>query len=187
MLARIPRSRGMLSGLLLVLLGAWGGLIPFIGPYFHFAYTPGHPWVYTTGRFWLEILPAAVTVIGGLIMLMTASRPLAHFGGLLAAAAGAWFVMGGLAGPVWTATGWTGVPEGGPLHQAAEQFAFFYGLGAAILFIAGLAIGRCAVIGVRESRAYPAPRHERTAAESTPEPADTAEPREPVHSGRVPA
>jgi hypothetical protein len=40
---RIPRSRGALSGVLLILLGAWGGLIPFIGPYFHYAYTPPAP------------------------------------------------------------------------------------------------------------------------------------------------
>jgi hypothetical protein len=32
---RVPRSRGVLSGLLLVLLGAWGALVPFVGPDFH--------------------------------------------------------------------------------------------------------------------------------------------------------
>src|SRR4029450_4119930 len=42
-----PRSRGALSGVVLVFLGAWGALIPFIGPYFQFAYTPGTVWVYT--------------------------------------------------------------------------------------------------------------------------------------------
>jgi hypothetical protein len=37
---RVPRSRGALNGALLVLLGIWGGLIAFVGPYFHYAYTP---------------------------------------------------------------------------------------------------------------------------------------------------
>ena len=37
---RVPRSRGAMSGALLVLLGLWGGLVPLIGPYVHFAYTP---------------------------------------------------------------------------------------------------------------------------------------------------
>lgn len=158
MLARIPRSRGMASGLLLVLLGIWGGLIAFVGPYFHFAYTPDRAWAYTSGRLWLQILPAAGAVLGGLIMLVTASRPAAQFGGLLAAASGAWLVVGGLLSPLWAATAWswTGVPVGGPLHQAAERIAFFYGLGAAIMLLAGLALGRFAVVGVRESRAYPA-------------------------------
>ena len=43
----MPRSRGAVSGLLLIILGAWGALVPFIGPYFHFAYTPGQPWVWS--------------------------------------------------------------------------------------------------------------------------------------------
>ena len=29
---RVPRTRGVASGYLLILLGAWGALIPFIGP-----------------------------------------------------------------------------------------------------------------------------------------------------------
>jgi len=53
------RSRGAASGLLLVLLGLWGALIFFVGPYFHFAYTPDTAWTYSTGRLWLEILPGA--------------------------------------------------------------------------------------------------------------------------------
>lgn len=61
---RISRSRGALSGVLLILLGVWGGLIPFIGPYFHYAYTPSSAWSYTSGRLWLEILPAAGAVAG---------------------------------------------------------------------------------------------------------------------------
>ena len=31
---RMRRSRGVVSGFVLMLLGLWGGLIPFIGPYF---------------------------------------------------------------------------------------------------------------------------------------------------------
>lgn len=156
MLARIPRTRGMLSGLILVLLGIWGGLIAFVGPYFHFAYTPDRAWAYTTGRLWLLILPAAGAIVGGLVMLFTSSRPAAHAGALLAAASGAWFVAGGLLSPVWTATAWswTGLPAGGPLRQAAEKLAFYYGLGAAIIFFAALALGRFAVVGVRETRLY---------------------------------
>ena len=38
---RIPRSRGAASGLLVMLLGLWGALIPFVGPAFDFAYNPG--------------------------------------------------------------------------------------------------------------------------------------------------
>jgi len=70
---RMRRSRGAASGLLLVLLGLWGALIPFVGPYFHFAYTPDTAWTYTTARLWLEILPGAAVVVGG-VLLIIASR-----------------------------------------------------------------------------------------------------------------
>ena len=40
---RIPRSRGAVSGLLLIVLGAWSALIPFIGPSFDLATTPVNP------------------------------------------------------------------------------------------------------------------------------------------------
>ena len=40
---KVSRSRGALSGVLLVLLGIWGGLIPLVGPYVNYAYTPTTP------------------------------------------------------------------------------------------------------------------------------------------------
>jgi len=158
---RVPRTRGVASGLLLVLLGAWGALIPFIGPYFHFAYTPDTSWTYTVGRLWLEIIPGVVTVIGGLILLVSAFRPVAIVGACLAAAAGAWFALGGVVAPLWTGYGtvgpnaipaalYPGAPTGGPVHVVAERLAFFTGLGVVIVFIAALALGRLAVIGARD-------------------------------------
>jgi hypothetical protein len=150
---RVPRSRGALSGVVLVLLGAWGALIQFIGPYFHYAYTPDSAWTYNTGRLWLEILPGAATVLGGLIVLIAATRPVAMFGAWLAAMSGAWFVVGMPLSTLWT-TG--GVPAAGSpvgsttLARAVEQIGFFGGVGAAIIFFAALALGRFTVLGHRE-------------------------------------
>jgi hypothetical protein len=150
---RVPRSRGVLSGLLLVLLGAWGALVPFVGPYFHYAYTPDQAWIYTTGRFWLEVLPGAATMVGGLIVLVSASRPLAHFGAWLAALGGAWFALGSVIGPTWSGMSMSaGTPVGGPVTRALEQIGFFTGLGVVIVLVAGMALGRFSVIGVREAR-----------------------------------
>jgi hypothetical protein len=149
---RVPRSRGALSGALLVLLGIWGGLIAFVGPYFHYAYTPATAWTYTTGRLWLEILPAAGAIIGGLIVGGSASRPVAIFGAWLAALSGAWFVLGGTLSTVWTTGGGVAVghPVGGTLTRTVEQIGFFSGLGLVIVFLAAVALGRFTVIGVRE-------------------------------------
>ena len=54
----MPRSKGAASGLLIVLLGLWGGLIPFVGPSFDYGFTPDDTWQWTDGRLFLEVLPA---------------------------------------------------------------------------------------------------------------------------------
>ena len=90
----MPRSRGAVSGLLLILLGAWGALIPFIGPYFHFAYSPDQAWVWSTARAWLEVFPGVTAALGGFLLLISGNRATAMFGGWLAVIAGAWFVVG---------------------------------------------------------------------------------------------
>jgi hypothetical protein len=172
---RVPRSRGVLSGLLLVLLGAWGALVPFVGPYFHYAYTPDQGWTYTTGRLWLEVLPGAATVLGGLIVLVSAYRPVAHFGAWLAALAGAWFALGGVIAPAWIGMSMTtGTPVGSSSARALEQIGFFTGLGVAIVLVAAMALGRFSVIGVRDARLAAAATPATSAAAATPAASDTS-------------
>jgi hypothetical protein len=147
---RVPRSRGAISGLLLVLLGAWGALIPFIGPYWHYAYQPDTTWHYTTGRLLLQILPGAGAFLGGLLTLGSANRLVAMFGGWLAAVSGAWFILGMPLSSIWGSPT-VGGPVGGTTRQAVEYLGIFGGLGAVIVFFAALALGRFAVLGAREA------------------------------------
>src|SRR5260370_16854088 len=126
-ITRIPRTRGAASGLLLILLGAWGGLVPFVGPYFHFAYTPDRAWAYTTGRLWLEILPGVAVALGGFIVLASARRPLAMFGAFVAALGGAWFVVGNLVSALWNGgTPPAGVPVRGPIAPPTPHELRFF-------------------------------------------------------------
>jgi hypothetical protein len=151
---RVPRSRGALSGVLLILLGAWGALVPLVGPYFHYAYTPDRAWSLTSGRVWLELAPGAATMVGGLIVLVTRLRPVAMFGAWLAACAGAWFAVGSTLSPLWNkgAVSGIGSPLGGTIARAAERIGFFTGLGVVIAVVAGIVIGRLSVIAVRDAR-----------------------------------
>lgn len=161
---RVPRTRGAGSGLLLVALGIWGGIIAFVGPYFGYAYTPNITWTFTWGRLWLEILPAVATVLGGLILLGTAHRAIGHLGGWLAVAGGVWFLIGSSLSLLWNhGVMQTGTPVGGTMSRTVEQIGFFYGLGAAIVLLSAWALGRFAVVGVRERRLADADRaeHER--------------------------
>lgn len=180
---RVPRSRGALTGVLLVLLGVWGALIPFVGPYFHYAYLNDMTWHYTTGRLWLEVVPGAAALLGGLILLVAAVRPVALFGAAVAALAGAWFAVGTLLSPVWAGIGTAGQPASvTPLARAAEQIGFFYGLGVAIVFVSALAIGRLSAVTVRDSL-HAESRAAAMAAEPVPEDAETAtvpSPRQPA-------
>ncbi|MCP2292680.1 hypothetical protein ACFYT3_32935 [Nocardia amikacinitolerans] len=147
---RIPRSRGAVGGLAVLLLGAWGALIPFLGPYFDFAFTPDEPWVWTAARGWLEVLPGAAAVIGGLLMLVSRNRLVASFGAWLGVAAGFWFVIGPLlADPL--GIGNIGDPVAtSDWKRAALQLTYFYGLGALILFFAATSLGRLSVRSPRD-------------------------------------
>lgn len=150
----MPRSRGAASGLLITLLGIWGGLIPFVGPSFDFSFTPDATWQWTTGRLLLEVLPAAATVLGGLAMMGSASRISGSAGAWLAAAGGAWFVMGQWFSMLWN----NGVMQAGEptatsdAGQVAEWVGFFLGLGVVIVFLAAMALGRMSLVSVRDAR-----------------------------------
>lgn len=147
----IPRSRGAASGFLLVVLGAWGALAPFVGPYLNFAYTPAQAWTWTAARGWLEVLPGAVAVLGGLLLLTSGNRATAMLGGWLGVVAGAWFVIG----RSFTATlaiGDIGAPTSSLNANGVLllELAFFTGLGTLIAVLAGIAVGRLSVRSVRD-------------------------------------
>jgi hypothetical protein len=169
----MPRSRGAASGFLLILLGVWGGLIPFVGPYFNFAYTPDQEWTWTTGRGWLEVLPAAATVVGGLLLLASRNRATATVGGWLTVLAGAWFVVGRpFAGPL--GIGDPGSPvASADWKRAVLEIAYFSGLGVVIVFLGAIALGRLSVRSLRDIR------HAQRPVAATVPPERVAEP-EPV-------
>jgi hypothetical protein len=158
---RIRRSRGAVSGVALILLGVWGGLAPFIGPYLHFGYTPDTAWTYTTGRIIYSAAPGAAAVVGGLLVLATRSRWLGVIGGFLAALGGLWFIVGtgvtfyllklttiGVGSPFGTATG-----TGYTVKMYLEVLGLFGAAGALIIFFGALACGRLSMISARDVEA----------------------------------
>jgi hypothetical protein len=158
--ARIPRRRGGLCGLLLVLLGAWAALGPLIGPYFSFAYTPDTAWHYNDGRLYLSIVPGAAAALSGLIILGTRSRAAGTFAGLVAAAAGAWLIAG--PGVVAVVPRLSSLSPGTPLAHSAggvsvpvwqflEQVGLFTGAGILVLFFGALSIGRFSMVSVHDT------------------------------------
>jgi hypothetical protein len=146
----MPRSRGAASGFLLILLGAWGALIPFTGPYLDFAFGSDQEWTWTAARGWLEVLPGAATVVGGLLLLGSRNRATAMLGGWLTVLAGAWFIVGrALAGPL--RIGDVGAPVAVTDNKRTVlELAYFSGLGAMIVFLGAVALGRLSVRTARD-------------------------------------
>jgi len=147
----MPRSRGAVSGLLLIILGIWGALIPFVGHYFHFAYTPGQTWAWSSARGWLEVFPGAVATVGGVLLLVSGNRATAMFGGWLATLAGAWFVVGREVAPTLR------IPDIGQPTAATDakrallEIGYFSGLGALIVFLSGAVLARLAIRTARDA------------------------------------
>jgi hypothetical protein len=142
---RLARSTGALSGLLIMLLGVWGALIPFVGPYFNYSFGTNATWHYTTDRLWLCILPGAAAFLGGLMLFVASTRSAGLFGGWLAVIAGAWFAIGPAVSLTWeSSAGPIGRPLYGTTRQMAELLGYFYGLGALLIALAAFAVGRFA-------------------------------------------
>lgn len=148
----IPRSRGVISGLIILLLGIWVGLIPFVGPYFNYEFASAHAWLFTTHRLWFDILPGAAAFLGGIILAASANRATAVLGGWLALAAGVWLIVGVPLSGIWGSVSLSGigVPAGGNVRQALEQIGFFFGAGAIITTLAAVALGRLSVLTARD-------------------------------------
>jgi hypothetical protein len=140
---RLPRTTGVFSGVAIVILGLWGALIPFVGPYFHYAFGNYDTWHFTTNRLWLDIVPGALAVIGGLLLLRSATRKGGLIGGWMAVVAGGWFAVGPTVSLLWDSSGAPiGRPVGGDVQRMLELLGYFYGLGFAIGALAGFAMGR---------------------------------------------
>jgi hypothetical protein len=148
----IPRSRGAVSGTLLIILGAFGALIPLVGPYFDFTIGATDAWNFGEGHLWLSVVPGAAVVIGALLLTTSANRAAAGFGAWLALAGGVWFVIGEQISQLWNdGESIAGAAAGGNGQQVAEQLAFYDGVGVLITALAAFALGRLAVRSVRDA------------------------------------
>jgi hypothetical protein len=140
---RIARSTGALSGALIALLGSWGALVPFVGPYFDYSFGINTSWHYSADRIWLNVLPGVVAVLAGVLLLLARTRAVGVLAGWLALVAGAWFAIGPAVSLSWEhGLGPIGAPLGDRTRQMLELIGYFYGVGALIVALAAFAIGR---------------------------------------------
>lgn len=168
---------------MLVVLGLWGGLVPFIGPYFGYAFGSHATWHFTTNRLWLDVLPGAAVLVGGLMLIWSGHRVIGTAASWLAMAGGAWFAVGPPVSRLWEhGPGPIGVPLFGHTRQSFELIGYFYGLGVVVVGLAAFALGRFVT---REALVATPPAEEPfepVPTEPEPEPTEH-DVEEPVHAG----
>lgn len=157
----MPRTRGAATGFLVFLLGLWGAIVPFIGPWFHYAFINYNGFSLPTwGRIWLSVLPGALAMLAGLELMGSAHRGSAALAAMAVGIAGGWFIVGPTVSMLWN----HGVPQTGPalggnLLRTIEWLGYYYVLGGVLMWLGGVAFGRFSVRTVRDERALsPDPR-----------------------------
>jgi hypothetical protein len=129
-----------IAGLCIIIAGIWGGIIPFVGPYFHFTLGPDQAWTWTGLRLYMDVLPAAAAVLGGLMLLGAGPWAAGRIGALLALAAGIWFAVGPDLSALWHAGGAAGAAHGTIKVQMLERLGLHTGVGVVIAALAGYAL-----------------------------------------------
>jgi hypothetical protein len=130
----------------LVLAGLWAALVPFFGPYLHLSIGTASKWHWSTGRLWLDVLPGAVAVLGGLVLLGAVTRGSAALGSWLGIAAGLWLVGGQTVSFLWHhGASQAGAPIGTNFERMLAELVYFYAVGGLILLFGAFALGRLAL------------------------------------------
>lgn len=141
------------SGALILLLGVWGGIAPYVGPIFAYHMDGAGAWTWTTARAELALGPGGIAVLGGLLLMIAGQRGMQRFGAFIAATAGTWFVVGSIFFPLWTGAT-VRLPKSGAAGISAtwmgilESLGFFLGTGVLIALLAAYAYGSLGSVGV---------------------------------------
>lgn len=140
-----PSGRVRGAGAVLLLLGLFGALVPFVGPSFGYGMGTVAAWTWTEGRATLHLAPGIAAIIGALLILRGRARSTQLSGALLAAAGGAWFVIAPSLHPLWASTGGTDGMSGmgeSATSSALSALGYHYGTGVVIALVAAYAAGR---------------------------------------------
>ena len=133
-------------GLAILLLGAWGGIVPYVGPAFGFREGAGASWQWTTSHALLWLAPGAAAFLAGLVLLTVGPRAfhrgtksLTGLASLLALASGLWFVLGPEAYVTFHRT--VAVAHGSALARFVTDVGYNLGVGLCLTAFGALALG----------------------------------------------
>lgn len=153
-------GRSALAGMLVMLVGAWGGAAAYFGPKIGIGPLGDTAWRWSTAHTVLSLAPGAAAVVGGLLILFGArllAGGIQRLGGLLAFGAGGWFVLGAAVYPVFYGTAAPGYLQTGrgPLMNLASVAAYGPGVGIALCALSGMAMAWSGARLLRSRRTAP--------------------------------
>jgi hypothetical protein len=137
-MVHLPRR---MAGLLLVVLGAWAGILPYVGPLFGYRIDTAGSFVWTTPHWELNLAPGIAAIVAGLVIL-GGSWAAARLAAWLGMAAGAWLVLGPLFASLWLGGAAQTRVASSTLSAAWVPLGYHYGTGLVIVALAAFAYGR---------------------------------------------
>ncbi|HWE68867.1 MAG TPA: hypothetical protein VG205_00820 [Acidimicrobiales bacterium] len=134
-------------GVITLLISAWGGIIPYLGPTFGFSADGSPSWSWGLTHTVLALAPGALGCLVAFSFLAPLSptavgrrRASLTLAGLVAVVCGAWFVVGPLAWPIVHNTGPYFVTAA-PLRGLANQVGYSFGPGLILAACGAFAMG----------------------------------------------
>jgi hypothetical protein len=127
----VRTKKNTISGCVLVAVGAWAALAPFIAGTW--------VWEWHTGRLLLALLPGGAAALGGL-MTLTGRRLAVSIGGGLALAGGIWLIVGPPVYALFVEPTLGSTPEGESIRMF-QWVGFFFGAGAFISLLSSYVLG----------------------------------------------
>lgn len=140
------RLIGTIAGVLAVVVGAWGGIAPYIGHAIRYSADGSATWTWNLQHGLLSLLPGAMAVAGGLLLITStwarrkrASVP--HAVGLTGAAvilglSAAWFLIGA---SVWSIYFTSHVlAAASPVRTLADMVGYYLAEGFVLAVVAGV-------------------------------------------------
>jgi hypothetical protein len=133
-------------GFIALIVSAWGGIVPFVGPTFGFSADGAASWHWELSHVVLGLIPGALGCIAALTFLapvnatVTRRRLSLSTSGVIGIASGAWFVVGPLAWPVLVNTHSYFVVAT-PLRALEFQIGYSLGPGLILVMCSAFAMG----------------------------------------------
>lgn len=142
---RLRMSR-LVVGVLAVAVGAWGGLVPYIGHAISFSADGSDTWTWNLQHGLLYLLPGAVAVVGGSLAILSAfadhvqrmdlSRLTLPIVTTLLGLSGIWFLVGSAVWPIFYAG--HVFTAASPVRSFAEKAAYDLATGIVLSVLAGV-------------------------------------------------